>query len=119
MEVSDILPQAIEEITQFRTQNPNGVVVIRGATATGKSKLSVLLAEHFPLEVISSDSRQIFRYMDIGTDKVSKEIRENIPHHQIDIIDPDQRYTAGQWKTDTMKIIAEIHERGNIPCIVG
>lgn len=119
MEVTDILPQVKKDIQAFYESNPNGVVIIRWATATGKSKLSILLSEYFPLEVISADSRQLFRYMDIGTDKVSKEIRERIPHHEIDIIDPDGFYTAGQRKTDTQKIISEIQQRGNKPFIVG
>jgi len=57
------------------------------------------------MEIISADSRQIFRYMDIGTDKVPLAIREKTPHHQIDIVDPDQRYTAGQWQKDTIRLI--------------
>jgi len=73
---------------------PGMVIVIYGQTATGKTKLSLEIAKHLPIEVISADSRQIYRYMDIGTDKVSADIRQRIPHHQIDIIDPDQTYTA-------------------------
>jgi tRNA dimethylallyltransferase len=70
-------------------------------------------------EVISADSRQIYRHMTIGTDKISQEIRNEIPHHLIDIVNPDERYTAGQWKQDTSRTIDEIHARGNIPMIVG
>jgi tRNA dimethylallyltransferase len=70
-------------------------------------------------EIISADSRQIYRHMTIGTDKISEEIRNEIPHHLIDIVNPDERYTAGQWKQDTAKIISEIHARGNVPMIVG
>ena len=106
-------------ISTFHQNNPQGVVIIRGATATGKSALSIELAEKFPVEIISADSRQIFRDMNIGTDKVSKEVREKVAHHQIDIIDPDGFYTAGQWKADVQKLIPEIQSRGNIPLIVG
>jgi tRNA dimethylallyltransferase len=63
------------------------------------------------MEVISSDSRLIFRKMDIGTDKISKEIRDKIPHHQIDIVDPDQTYTAGEWKDDVDKEVDNILSR--------
>jgi tRNA dimethylallyltransferase len=70
-------------------------------------------------EVISADSRQIYTQMSIGTDKISEEIRNEIPHHLIDIVNPDERYTAGQWKQDATRIIEEIHARGNIPMIVG
>jgi len=69
--------------------------------------------------VISSDSRQIFRKMDIGTDKISAEIRKKIPHHQIDIVDPDETYTAGQWKEDADHQVDEILAREKFPFIVG
>lgn len=78
-----------------------------------------MLSEYFPLEIISADSRQIFRYMDIGTDKVSEHIRAEIPHHQIDIVDPDQLYTAGQRRNTTEKLIEDIIERKKKPFIVG
>lgn len=119
MEVEEILPQAIESVRTFYENNPNGIVIIRWATATGKSKLSVLLADHFPVEIISADSRQIFREMNIGTDKISEEIRNRIPHHQINIVNPDQNYTAGQRKEDTQKYIKQIQSRGKLPIIVG
>jgi len=57
--------------------------------------------------------------MDIGTDKVSKEIQAKIPHHQLDLIEPSKTYTAGQWKKDVYKLIPEIQARGNIPFVVG
>jgi tRNA dimethylallyltransferase len=69
--------------------------------------------------VISADSRQIYRYMDIGTDKISAAIRERIPHHLIDIVDPDQIYTAGERQHDAHRLIGEIQDRGHIPVIVG
>lgn len=119
MEVNDILPQVKKDIEAFYESNPDGAVVIRWATATGKSKLSILLSEYFPLEVISADSRQIFRYMDIGTDKISAEIRAKVPHHQIDIVDPDQLYTAGQRRNATELLIPEIISRDKKPFIVG
>lgn len=68
--------------------------------------------------MISSDSRQIFRKMDIGTDKISAEIRAEIPHHQIDIVDPDEIYTAGEWKEATDQYMDQILSRGKIPFIV-
>lgn len=105
-------------INQFISENPNWIIAIRGATATWKSGLSINLAKHYPLEILSADSRQIYKYMDIWTDKVSKEIREAIPHHLIDIIDPAETYTAGQRKHDASAHITEIHNRWNIPCVV-
>lgn len=119
MDFSGILQDAKTTITQFRDHFPDWVVVIRWATATGKSRLSVELSAFFDMEVISSDSRQIFRGMDIGTDKISAEIRAYLPHYQIDIVDPDESYTAGQRKEATDQHITSILTKGKIPFIVG
>ncbi|HPK28242.1 MAG TPA: tRNA (adenosine(37)-N6)-dimethylallyltransferase MiaA, partial [Candidatus Absconditabacterales bacterium] len=119
MNFQDIVLGSKTEIEKFLEKNPKGIVVIRGATATGKSKLSIELSKFFDIEIISSDSRQIFRKMDIGTDKVSDEILNQIPHHQVNIIDPDQVYTSGEWQKDVKKQIKEIQSRGKIPFIVG
>jgi len=86
--------QILQDIRGFLTIHPDGMIAIYGQTATGKTALSVELAKHLPIEVISADSRQIYRHMDIGTDKISTEIRSQIPHHLIDIVDPDEIYTA-------------------------
>ena len=118
MDFSSILEDAKTTISNFKDKNPDRVVIIWWATATGKSRLSVELSDFFDMEVISSDSRQIFRKMDIGTDKISKEIREKIPHHQIDIVDPDQTYTAGEWKDDVDKEVDDILSRWKFPFIV-
>ena len=118
MDFSSILEDAKKTIDSFKENNPDWVVVIRWATATWKSRLSVELSQFFPMEVISSDSRQIFRKMDIWTDKISSEIRAKIPHHQIDIVDPDQTYTAWEWKDDSEKIIDDILVRWKFPFIV-
>ncbi|HKL43729.1 MAG TPA: tRNA (adenosine(37)-N6)-dimethylallyltransferase MiaA [Candidatus Absconditabacterales bacterium] len=119
MKFEDIVLGSKKEIEKFRKDNPDGIVIIWGATATGKSRLSVELAKFFDVEIISSDSRQIFRKMNIGTDKVSKDILDKIPHHQIDIVDPDEKYTAGQWQKDAKRQIKEIQSRGKLPMIVG
>lgn len=71
------------------------------------------------IEVISADSRQVYRYMDIGTDKIGQGVRNQIIHHMIDIINPDEIYTAGQWQQDAYRIMDNIISRGNIPVIVG
>jgi len=99
-------------IHDFFATHPKGVAIIWWATATGKSCLSVQAATTDPtIEIISADSRQLYRHMDIGTDKISQEVRDRIPHHQIDIIDPDKTYTAGQRKEDVVHIIEDIHAR--------
>ncbi|MFA6256622.1 MAG: tRNA (adenosine(37)-N6)-dimethylallyltransferase MiaA [Candidatus Absconditabacterales bacterium] len=119
MEISDIVQEVKQEIELFRQKNPDGVVIIRGATATGKSKLSILLSKYFDEEIISADSRQIFRYMNIGTDKISDGILTKIPHYQINIVNPDETYTSGQRKNDIYKIIPAILARKKLPMIVG
>lgn len=118
MEVQDIVEQVREDIQAFRKKHPDGVVIIWWATATGKSKLSILLSKYFDTEIISADSRQIFRYMNIGTDKVPEEILKTIPHHQINIVDPDEKYLAGQWQKDTIEIIKNIQKKWKLPMIV-
>ncbi len=115
----DIAVQLAEQIQTFITTNPTGVVILWWATATGKSALSIEIAQQLPVEIISADSRQVYKGMDIGTAKVSREAREQVPHHLIDIVTPDQVYTAGQWKKDATACIEQIQARGNIPLIVG
>ena len=119
MEIEDIVQEAKQEIESFRSKNPDGVVIIWWTTATGKSKLSVLLSQYFDTEIISADSRQIFRYMDIGTDKISQDILQRIPHHQINIVNPDETYTSWQRKNDVYTIIPDIIVRKKLPMIVG
>lgn len=119
MEIADIVVEAKQEIESFREKNPNGVVIIRWATATGKSKLSIELSKYFDEEIISADSRQVFRYMNIGTDKVPDDVLVKIPHHQINIVNPDETYTSGQRKNDVYKIIPDILARKKLPMIVG
>ena len=118
MKFEEIILEAKKTTEDFLNKNNNWIVIIRWATATGKSRLSVELSKFFDIEIISSDSRQIFKYMDIGTDKISQEIRKKIPHHQIDIINPNEYYTAWQWQKDTKKHIKEIQWRWKIPFIV-
>jgi len=105
-------------VGEFYNENPNGVVIIWWATATGKTGTSVKLSEFFDFEVLSSDSRQIFRDMTIGTDKISEEIRQKLPHHMIDIVNPDEKYTAGQWQRDAKKIIEGLHSRNKHAMVV-
>lgn len=118
MEIENIVSQAKKDIKDFRKKNPNWIIMIWWATATGKSKLSILLSDFFDTEIISADSRQIFRYMNIGTDKVPEEILKKIPHHQINIVNPDERYTAWQRQHDTNKYIEEILKKWKLPIIV-
>jgi len=98
---------------------PYTVPIVVGPTAIGKTTLSVMLANKLPIEVVSADSRQIYRYLDIGTAKVSEKIRQRIPHYMIDICDPDEYFSAGMYSRISRKVIDEIHQRGKIPVVVG
>jgi tRNA dimethylallyltransferase len=99
--------------------NPPVVITIQGTTASGKSDFALQLAEHLNTEIISADSRQIYKYMDIGTAKATREEQEKVKHHLIDIITPDQPYNAGRFTRDTEKIIEELNNSGQIPIIAG
>jgi tRNA dimethylallyltransferase len=90
-----------------------------GPTASGKTELSEALADRFRLEVISMDSRQVYRGMDIGTDKVGAAVRERVPHHGLDLVEPSERYSAGRFAREARAWIAEIEARGRIPVLVG
>lgn len=92
---------------------------ITGPTGTGKTDLVLRLAEHWPLEVISMDSAMVYRTMDIGTAKPSVAIRERVPHHLIDILDPAQSYSAGRFRSDAVDAIRAILQRGRIPVLTG
>jgi tRNA dimethylallyltransferase len=95
------------------------VVALLGPTASGKSALALRLAEHLPIEIVSMDSALVYRGMDIGTAKPGAALRAQVPHHLIDIIDPDQSYSAGRWREDAMRAIHEIHQRKRLPLLVG
>ncbi len=95
------------------------VVALIGPTAVGKTSLSLQICREFNAEIVSVDSMQVHRYMDIGTAKASKAERAQIPHHLIDIIDPDQDYHAASFVKDCLRAIADIHLRGAIPLLTG
>lgn len=118
MEIIDILPEVKDSCEKFLEKFSDWNIIIWWATATWKSKLSLLLSDFFSVEIISADSRQIFRWMDIWTDKVSLKWREKIPHYQIDIVNPDERYTAWQRKFDVENQVEEIISHNNCPIIV-
>ncbi len=94
-------------------------IAILGPTASGKSNLALSIADHFPIEIISIDSAQVYRYMDIGSAKPDPQILAKIPHHLINLIDPDQQYSAAQFRHDALLTMKEITRRGNIPLLVG
>lgn len=95
------------------------VLVLVGPTAIGKTALSLELAEEHNCEIISMDSMQVYKYMDIGTAKVSKKEQASVPHHLLDIVTPDQPYDAARFVEDAMRAIMSIHQKNKIPLITG
>jgi tRNA dimethylallyltransferase len=95
------------------------VPVLVGPTAVGKTAVAMALAAHWPLEVISADSRQVYRRLDIGTAKPSRKERARVPHHGVDLVDPGARYSAGHFARDGVCWLDEIRSRGKLPVVVG
>jgi tRNA dimethylallyltransferase len=94
-------------------------IFLMGPTASGKSKLAVQLAQALDGEIISVDSTLVYRGMDIGTAKPSLEERGGIPHHLIDILDPAEAFSTGQFRNKALALMDEIYQRGRIPILVG
>ncbi|MGI6643681.1 MAG: tRNA (adenosine(37)-N6)-dimethylallyltransferase MiaA [Bacillota bacterium] len=103
----------------MRKLESNEILVIAGPTASGKSRLALDLAASIPLEIISADSMQVYRGMDIGTDKPSREEQERVAHHLIDVKDPDQEWSVEEFVRLAQCAIRSIKARGRVPCIVG
>jgi tRNA dimethylallyltransferase len=95
------------------------VVLLMGPTASGKTQLALALCEALPCEIVSVDSAQVYRGMDIGTAKPDRATRERVPHHLIDLCDPAEAYSAARFCTDARRLLPEIRGRGNIPLLVG
>ncbi|WP_282935492.1 tRNA (adenosine(37)-N6)-dimethylallyltransferase MiaA [Paenibacillus sp. RC67] len=95
------------------------LLVLVGPTAVGKTKLSLKLASEYGAEIISGDSMQVYRGMDIGTAKVTPEEQNGIPHHLIDIHDPDHPFSVAEFQERSRGLINDIHNRGKLPFIVG
>ena len=97
----------------------NRIIAIVGPTATGKSALAIELALALGGEIVSADSRQVYRYMDIGTAKPSREDRARVPHYLIDIIDPDTDFTLATYQELAFKAISDVQHRGKLVFLVG
>jgi len=95
------------------------LVAIVGPTAAGKSEFALRLAELFPVEIVSADSRQVYRYMDIGTSKPAIAERESVPHHVIDVVDPDEDFSLAMYHELAFKAIDTVHKRAKLPLLVG
>ena len=102
--------------------HPDGkpkLLVLIGPTAVGKTKLSLTIARTFDCEIISGDSMQVYRGMDIGTAKATPEERRLVPHHLIDICDPDYPFSVAEFQERAAALIEDIHRRGKLPFLVG
>lgn len=95
------------------------VPVLVGPTAVGKTAVALALAERMALEVVSADSRQIYRRLDIGTAKATRRERKRVPHHGIDVVNPGERYSAGRFAVEAAQWIPDIRARGSLPVVVG
>ncbi|WP_218141650.1 tRNA (adenosine(37)-N6)-dimethylallyltransferase MiaA [Nitrosomonas sp. Nm51] len=90
-----------------------------GPTASGKSRIALEIAGQFPVEIVSVDSAQVYRHMNIGTAKPGRDILARTPHHLIDLIDPVEQYSAAQFRRDVLNVMQDITGRGKIPLLAG
>jgi tRNA dimethylallyltransferase len=105
-------------IRSVRASQPPAILLM-GPTASGKTALALEIARHVPVEIVSVDSAQVYRGMDVGTAKPTSAECAAVPHHLIDIIDPDQAYSAAQFRTDALCRMDEIAGRGRVPLLAG
>ena len=117
-----VIEQIKKLITAHLAKTPEGkipLIVILGPTAVGKTALSIKLAKEYKGEVISADSRQVYKSMDIGTDKISMSERSLVPHHMLDVVNPDEEFSVYDFKVACEQLISEICARGHVPFLVG
>jgi tRNA dimethylallyltransferase len=95
------------------------VFALFGPTASGKSRLALELAARLPVEIVSADSAQVYRGLNIGTAKPDAAERERVPHHLLDLVDPHESYSTGRWREDALNTIETVFSRNKIPLIVG
>lgn len=102
----------------MEAERPVGIAIV-GATATGKSALALEVGRLLDVEIVSVDSRQVYRGLDIGTAKPGPAERARVPHHGLDLVEPDRRYSAGRFARDARRWIEQIRGRGRVPLLVG
>ena len=97
----------------------NRILVLSGPTASGKTAVALSLARAFPLEIVSADSMQVYRGMDIGTAKPTLAQRAEVPHHLVDVADPDEQFSAGRFVAEAEEAIRGIRKKGRLPLVAG
>src|SRR3989338_10590571 len=97
----------------------NKLIVILGQTASGKTDLSIKLAKNFNGEIVSADSRQVYKGMDIGSGKITKKEMRGVPHYLLSLANPERKFTVAQYQKLTQKTIEKIWEKNRIPFLVG
>lgn len=114
-------PKTKTIIADFLAKKSNlpKIISIAGPTASGKTSLSIDIAQAFNGEVISVDSRQFYKRLDIGSAKATVEEQDGVPHYFLDFLELDQEYSLFQFKQDCLARIAEIHSRGKLPILIG
>ncbi len=95
------------------------LIVISGPTASGKTSAAICLAERLGAEIVNADSQQVYRFMDIGSAKPNRAERARIPHHALDLVDPDEQYDAARFEADATRAVQAIHARGRVALLVG
>ena len=101
----------------IQTRHP--VVAIVGPTAIGKSRVGIEVAKRLQTEVLTADSRQVYREMDVGTDKPTLSERQGVPHRLIDLVNPDQSFNAGDFRQAAILEISRLHQTGTLPLVIG
>jgi tRNA dimethylallyltransferase len=101
------------------TEERRPVVVLVGPTAVGKSRVALELAGHIHGEIVTADSRQVYRYMDIGTAKPGFEERRLVRHHMIDLVEPSEAYSAQRFRDEAVRVLRGIQARGHVPIVAG
>ncbi len=113
------LEQARELISEQLEKEPSSLIVLLGPTASGKTALALELATFFPMEIISADSRLVYKDMDIGTAKPSKAEQLQVPHHLLDIVSPEENFTVADYQKAAFSRVDDVLRRKKIPLIVG
>lgn len=115
----DDLDQALTGLNRQRSAGKPVVLVIAGPTASGKSATAIQVAQAVNGEILSADSMQLYKGMDIGTAKVSAEEQRLVPHHMIDLLEPEQRFSVAAWQSVALKVIDEVLSRDRVPIVCG